>query len=908
MPKATVALQSFNRGIVSPLGLARTDLDRLRLSAETQNNWMPRTLGSMMLRPGLGYIGSTASNAAAKFLAFVFSTDDTALIEVTNAKVRVWVDDALITRPSVSTAVSNGDFGSDLTGWTDADESGGTSAWATGGYMSLTGNGTAAAIRRQTVTVGGADQNAVHALNIVVQRGPVLLRVGSSSGGDEYVTETELRTGAHSIAFTPTGNFYIQLFSRLKRAVLVDSIAVASAGVMELTAPWLAADLAKLRYDQSGDVLFVACEGYQQRRIERRANDSWSVVLYQPEDGPFRIENVGPITLTAAALSGNTTLTASAALFRSTHVGALFKLSSSGQTVTRANITAENTFTNAIRITGVEATRIFTIILTGAVWADSSTVTLQRSLDVEGNWEDVSGKTWTAATTETYDDGLDNQIVFYRIGIKTGGYAGSDDISATLQIGTGSIDGVARITAFTSATVVDVEVLEDFGSTAATDVWAEGLWSPLRGWPTAVAFYEGRLWWAGKDRIVASVSDAFESFDPDTEGDSGPINRTIGSGPVDTINFILALSRLILGAEGAEKSIRSSSFDEPITPTLFNIKDASTQGSAAVAAVKVDKRGYFVQRGGSRVFELVFDVEQTDYTGVDRTLVVPEIGEPSVTLLEVQRQPDTRIHSLRSDGTVAVLVSDPAENISCWVTVETDGDVEDIVVLPGTLEDQVYYVVNRTINSATVRYLEKWAREDQCVGGTVSRLADSYVTFTNGSPSATITGLTHVIGEEVIVWADGKCLADANGDIATFTVDGSGQITVTNDGSAYLATTGVVGLAYRARYKSTKLAYAAGGGTALTMRKRVDHLGLILKDTHAKGVKYGPDFDTMDDMPAVEDGAEVDGDYVWDHYDKDSFAFNGTWDTNSRVCLEANAPRPATVLAMVMAMVTNDKA
>jgi hypothetical protein len=35
-------------------------------------------------------------------------------------------------------------------------------------------------------------------------------------------------------------------------------------------------------------------------------------------------------------------------------------------------------------------------------------------------------------------------------------------------------------------------VITDLGGTAATDVWAEGEWSDYRGWPTAVAFHEGR--------------------------------------------------------------------------------------------------------------------------------------------------------------------------------------------------------------------------------------------------------------------------------------------------------------------------------------------------------------------------------------------------------------------------------
>ncbi|WP_196300918.1 hypothetical protein, partial [Streptococcus pneumoniae] len=71
--------------------------------------------------------------------------------------MRVWVDDALVTRPSVSTAVANGDFTTNLTSWTDNDEAGATSQWVSPGYMELVGTGTNAAIRDQQVTVAGAN-------------------------------------------------------------------------------------------------------------------------------------------------------------------------------------------------------------------------------------------------------------------------------------------------------------------------------------------------------------------------------------------------------------------------------------------------------------------------------------------------------------------------------------------------------------------------------------------------------------------------------------------------------------------------------------------------------------------------------------------------------------------------------
>lgn len=887
MPKQNVARYAFNRGIISRLALARVDLEkRVALSAEIQNNWMPRTLGSMMLRPGWRYTGGTLNNSPAIHVPFVFAFDDKAIIELTDRKMRVKLDEAVVTRPSVASQVTNGTFGTSVAGWTDADESSTASDWATGGYMSLLGNGENAAIRRQQVTVGAADQNKEHALRIVIERGPVMLRVGSTSGDDDYVSEAALETGVHSLSFTPTGNFHITFFSRLNRTVLVDTCLVESAVDLELDTPWVEADLSLIRWDQSGDVVFVGCDGYQPRRIERRATRSWSVVLYKPEDGPFRAINTSLTTISSNALNGNGTLTASGDVFRDGHVGGLFKLSPRGQTVADNNIASANTFTNAIRVTGVGGSRSFSVLISGTFVA---TVTLQRSIGEEGNWEDVANYTTTTGTV--YSDGLDNQIVFYRIGVKTGNYT-SGAVQAGLDYGLGTITGIVRITAVNSGTSADMEVLQDIGNTSATADWYEGEWSDYRGWPTADVLGEGRLWWVGRDKWVGSVSDAFDSFDDEVEGDSGPISRSIGSGPVDKMHWLLNLQRLVAGAAGAEHVARSSTFDEPLTPTNFNLKQPSTQGSAPVPAVKIDTRGVFVQRSGKRVYLLEFDNGTMDYFSSDLTAICPDIGAAGFVRLAVQRQPDTRVHCVRGDGTVAVLIFDPAEDVKGWVTVETDGDVEDAFTLPDDEEDAVYYLVKRTINGQTKRYLERWALESECVGGTLNKQADSFILY-SGASTTTISGLAHLEGEEVVVWGNGA-------DLGTYTVTG-GQIT----GLSSSVTSAIVGLGYTARYKSTKLAYAAGMGTALNQRKRVDHLGLILADTHAQGLRYGPDFDNLDDLPKVEDGAAVVADYVWEAYDKDMIEFPGTYDTDSRLCLEAAAPRPCTVLGATIGMQTN---
>lgn len=1219
MAKSTRAIYHFNRGLISRLALARVDIKRTAFSAEQMTNWMPRVLGSMMLRPGLQYLGAHKSPAQGRLVPFVFALDDTALIELSPGAMRVWRNDLLITRPAVTTTITNGTFDTDLANWTDDDEAGAVSAWVAGGFMGLTGTGTSAAIREQHVTVAAANQNIEHALRISITRGPVTVRVGSTSGGDEYVAETDLATGFHSLAFAPTGDFYVRFSSRLKRITLVDSCVVESPGPMELPTPWTGDALPFVRIEQSADVLFIACKALQQRRIERRSSRSWSVVLYLADDGPFRAENLGPITIAPSALNGNVTLTASGPLFKSSQVGGLIKIRSTGQRVT-ASISAQNTFTNTIRVVGVGEARRFSVVVDGVFVA---TVNLQRSIGVVGNWEDVA--TYTADFDDTFNDGLDNQEIYYRIGIKTGNYT-SGTTAVTLTYTLGSITGICRITAFTNNTTVDAEVLQDFGGTDASDLWSEGQWSDRRGWPTAVALAEGRMWWAGKNGIWGSVSDAYDSFDPDFEGDAGPINRTIGSGPVDSVSWLLPLQRLMLGAASAEHSLRSSALDEPLTPTNFNVKQSTTQGSAPISATKIDARGIFVQRSGRRLYELAFDPQTYDYGATDLTALIPELGAIGIVAVAVQRQPDTRIHCALANGEAGVAVIDRVENVLSWQLVQTEGFIDDVAVLPGTdFEDNVYYSVRRTLGDTGVEtltvvpgtgytsrptltfangggfnaaatidlvavsiaisaagsgystrdtltitggthsvaavltvltvdgsggvltasianpgdytglpanpaatttsgagtgctvtltwglggaaitnpgyayssapditivggggsgasvtcsiststevghYLEKWAFESEARGGTLNKQADSFVlyqgastpvtegfvsavtvipgsgyaapptvvfsggggtgaaataylgfvgpvsvlnpgsgnaagnvlsmlggtftrparfridstfgsgqvssltiidpgaysvlplsasTLTGGSgtniaisttssffgvsevdvtnpgsgytsapavaligpatvqatasasvtggtttsPAGTsiITGLRHLEGNEVIVWADGVDLSpEVNGVQKTYTVL-NGQITV----SGSVISQAVVGLPYQGTWVSHKLANIGmgDGGVGLTQRNKVTQLGVILLDTHAKGLKFGSQADYLDPLPEIEAGAVVPGDRVWVGYDADMIEFPGEWGTDSRLWLVANAPRPCTVLAAVLAI------
>jgi hypothetical protein len=812
------------------------------------------------------------------------------------------VNDALVSRVSVATTIANSNFASS-TGWTDASISGGTLAFGGSGLVLNAVNVGGLATCRRQITVAGGDVNKRHALNIEVSRGPVTFRCGSTSGGDEYIAETVLRSGSHSLALTPTGNFWIQFQSDLDIDRFVASCQIAAAGPMEIDAPWSTSALTQLRCDQSADVIFVACQGYQQRRIERRATDSWSLVLYQPDNGPFYATRSAKVKLKIGQTFGNTTLTSDLPLFKSTHVGALFRLFNEGYDQT-TRLGAANTKTKAIRVSGIAADNAFVITRAGT-WA--GTLTLQRSYDGadEGFIDsDASGgqvtPTYTTNGTTNNDPNQqwDNVIHWYRLAFKQGDYTSGAAVVTMTHKGGGGY-GICRVLSINSPTEAVVEVLDAFNGTAFTENWQEGIWSERNGWPSDVSFHKGRLWWAGKGRFVGSVSDDFENFDPDYEGDAGPINRTLGAGPVDQINFMLSLGRLVIGTIGAEYSIKSNSIDEPLTPQNAQAGDPSTIGSRKGArAMKVDNRGIMTQRAGKRAFELVFSPDTYEYEPRDLTLLCPGLtGNATIVDMNVQRQPDTRIYCWLSDGRTAMLTYEPSEEVACWSIDEEGGDgvVEGVSVLPGEEEDRVYLRVRRTINGVTRRFLQKVALESECVGGVMNKQADAFV-IVPAVTGTSVAGLSHLEGKEVIAWGDGRFLG-------TYTVT-AGAITLSE---AVTATDVLVGLGYEARYKSTKLAYAAAAGTALAQPKKPTLMSAICGTVHNDGLYFGRDFENLDPLPRMYDGRPVEDGEVFSSYEQRAVSFPGEWNVDSRFCLRAQAPKPCELLGVVLTVQTNEQ-
>lgn len=916
--KQTLPLLAFNRGEVSGKELARIDLAKLQLAAEQQINFQPLSIGPMTLRPGTRFINGVQSDLVARDIPFIASASDTAIIELTNHTMRVLVADTLISRVAVGSTIQA------FSAWTPTASL--DSSVTLGPPLVIT------AVRqrrvssaRGVITVPGADQGKEHAIRISILIGPISFRVGMTVGGDDVIPDTLLMTGTHELTFTPAvSTLYAQFDSNSPNARSVAYILIAAAGIVTWPTPWDAADLPHIEYDQSADVVFLAHQNQRQMRIERHMTRGWSIVDYQTKDGPFPAAEGRSDTLVSPSdLRGNIVLTASKPLFKPAHVGTLIRLFHDGQQVNN-RFNQNDTWTNTIRISGLKASgalgggtpiseRLFKMTLAGT-W--TGTLSLQRTLDQEGIAAWTSKETFAANTVTNIEDPQDNVVYLYRVGFRgatgsfTAGY-GTGTAEATLEYAFDGNSGIARITNYTSQTSVIAEVLRHFSNTGDARNWRFGEFSGADrfGYPSSVRLHDGRLWYAGAGRLWGSVSDAYDSFDFEAIGDSAPIQRSIGTGPVANVRWIVSAARLAIGLDSGVFTVRSSSIDDPVTPTAFSLKESPSEGTARIRPAVVDGKIVYVEKSLRRVYALTFTfAENADFDSDDLTKHNIDIGLPGFVdgfQIAVQKQVDTHLRIPLADGKMANLLWKPKQELEAWWRVETDGVIESCIVLPELVEDAVYVIVRRTINGVTKRYREKFTRLDECAGGAISKNLDAHIVY-SGSPTTVLTGLNHLEGKAVAVWADGKEVGFDDNDpttIHTYTVSG-GQITV-----PVAVSDAVIGLPYTGRFLSAKLAFGAEGGTALNRNKRVNSIGAILSNTHYQGLRYGvsksdPDKVVLRSLPRTERGTTTPKDKVWGSFDSSPFVFPGDWDEDSRIYLEARGPRPCTVMGVTVEMRT----
>lgn len=397
----------------------------------------------------------------------------------------------------------------------------------------------------------------------------------------------------------------------------------------------------------------------------------------------------------------------------------------------------------------------------------------------------------------------------------------------------------------------------------------EDVWSNTRGWLCTVTFHESRLWFGGSmsrpNTVWGSQVNNFFDFDPGKTRDDQAIDRTLDTDQINRIQGLISNRTLQIFTLGGEFAVRQK-LNDPITPENISIVRQTGLGSTKIKPIAIEGSTIFVQRTGKAVHELVYDIGQEAYDSGPLSLLASHLIIHPVQLDARRGTVDedaNRVYFVNDDGSVSVFNTLRSQNIAAWSRWQTDGNFKSVAVLL----DDLYFLVEREINSSTVYYLEKAGAEVY---------TDSAVTYT-GLGSDTLTGLTHLEGETLRVRGDGAVLQDVT--VATGSATAERSIT-----------DGEVGLEFVATIKTMPAVQDLGGGFNLDDEKRITHctldlyetLGLYVNDIYLPDRQFGEDI--LDTTPKPYTGRK-------------STRLLG-WSKTNQVTLTQPDPMPMTIRAI----------
>lgn len=341
----------------------------------------------------------------------------------------------------------------------------------------------------------------------------------------------------------------------------------------------------------------------------------------------------------------------------------------------------------------------------------------------------------------------------------TSGTGGTGVVDRHIRLYNGSSWNWAKITGYTSSTVVTVTIVGTLSSVNVTIVRL-GAFSTTSGFPSAITFYENRLVLGGTTNrpttFWLSATDNYPNFGPGTGLADEAIEITLASRYRSDIRFIQEGSeQLFVGTAGGVWRVFSNG--GVLTPSDRNAKRAIGSGVNEMQPVSANTDLLFIQRNSRQINKVEYDLAKNVYSAPPVSLVSEHITEGGLVQGDYQENPEERVHYVRADGemiTISYLPSEQVAGFSRAVLGGTGTVIESIAVIPVNSaedgkRDQIWLSVRRTVNGATARYVEY-------IMGSLN--TDSSICYSGVAANGTFGGLTHLIGETVYVVADGERL------------------------------------------------------------------------------------------------------------------------------------------------------
>lgn len=235
---------------------------------------------------------------------------------------------------------------------------------------------------------------------------------------------------------------------------------------------------------------------------------------------------------------------------------------------------------------------------------------------------------------------------------------------------------------------------------------------------------------------------------------SDAITISLSDNGVNTIKHLIGMKKnLIIFTDEAVWSSKGSDGTYSASPLPENEIEAYI-GSSDVKPVVTGRMIIFVHAGGQIISDLGYTWASDSYDTTKLTIWAQHLFEgKNVVQMDYAEEPYHQLFVIENDGTANCLVYDKAQEVIGWGQYITKGRYEDVKCIREGKENIAYFVVERTINGETKKFIERQpSRISKDVsGGCYSDCSLRY----SGEPTSHVTGLEHLEGEKVSVIADG---------------------------------------------------------------------------------------------------------------------------------------------------------
>lgn len=819
MPQAHLIQNSFNSGEISPLAIGRSDTAPYKNALGKCRNMMVTPVGPIVKRPCTRYVTTIAEeDKTSRLVNFSYSNVASYILEFCDGQIRFFTP--------------QGSGGWLLPPTNTFDDS----------YIDTTNN---------TIGLAGPHYYQEGA-------GPFRLISGGTLPNpldeetDYYIVLAAVDAGAASFGLSLTSGGAAINITNTGGASETHTILPQSTVIQAIDAPYTESELFELDFAPSGDILYIAHKNHAPRQLERRTANGFRLREVFFKDGPWEKINLKlSLTIDPSAAPGAITQ-AHGNTFGAADVDP------ATDTLTIPNhgyddrdgvveLSSDDTLPS-----GISAETPYIIIYVNEH---------QIQLGTEGAPTTPITITDRGAGTHTIEGRSNDALQFNGAVLNTD--SPSKDIGRRWRVRTGiDTDGQPLWSWGIIQSVSDAEncvtqVHRGLDTDTPVSFFRLGAFYP-GNYPSFVGIHEQRLWWASTpafpNTLWASQVGDFENYAPD-EGiddyddtarvvtDASAIQYTLGAGQVDKFSFISAVRQMIVGTTGAIWPIQSSSNLEPLTPGTINSRPSAIIGSAVVKPVQVSDEIVYLSASTHKLLAIGFVFERDAFVPENLSVLSDHFTEKPLVQLAYSQEPYSVIWGCRNDGLLVGCTYERTQRVLGWHGHHLGGintKVRSIAsVNDDTLAyDQLWMVVERTINNQTRRYIEF----TETPFYTDSELEDapyldSCLEPYDGAAVAQITGLSHLEAEEVYALADGAWYGP-------LTVVG-GTITLPNNITASKIR---VGLNYNAYAQILPLeAQGAPGGSIIDKTKRM--LQVFARVHRTNYIQVG---DTLDDMIEVD--------------------------------------------------------